>query len=62
MREDFDRDGRVDILDAFALARRIEEGGESSRRWDLNEDGAVDRRDVDAIAMAAVSLERGRIP
>ena len=26
-REDINRDGRVDVLDAFALARRIETGG-----------------------------------
>jgi len=96
-REDLDRNGRVDILDAFALARRIETPGISpgepptpcvagfggreaggtgpttgvvgrvpdparrsaapSKEYDMNGDGAVDRRDVDTIALAAVSLE-----
>lgn len=56
---DFDGSGRVDILDAFALAREIESGRSRNLKWDMNGDGFVDRRDVDAIAMAAVSLKRG---
>jgi len=54
--EDINRDGRVDILDAFALARRIETGGTADLRWDINGDGRVDRADVNAIAARAVSL------
>ena len=57
-KEDFDRNGTVDVLDAFALARRIEAPGERRDEWDINGDGAVDKKDVDVIAMAAVSLER----
>jgi hypothetical protein len=60
-REDFDGSGRVDILDAFALARRIEASDASGLKWDLNGDGMVDRRDVDMIAMAAVRLEKEAI-
>jgi len=56
-REDLDRNGRVDILDAFALARRVETSPKPEKEYDMNGDGAVDRRDVDAIALAAVSLE-----
>lgn len=56
---DFDGSGRVDILDAFALAREIESGRSRSLKWDMNGDGLVDRADVDAIAMVAVSLKRG---
>lgn len=58
-KEDFDGSGRVDILDAFALAREIESGRSHSLKWDMNGDGFVDRGDVDAIAMAAVSLKKG---
>jgi hypothetical protein len=58
-REDFDGDGRVDILDAFALARAIEAGDERRTDWDINRDGRVDRSDVDAVAMAAVRLNGG---
>src|SRR6266511_923352 len=55
-REDINRDGRVDVLDAFALARRIDTGGTLDPRWDINGDGYVDRADVNAIAAHAVSL------
>jgi hypothetical protein len=58
-KEDFDGNGRVDILDAFALARRIESGPKPTDEWDFNGDGMVDREDVNRIAMAAVSLKRG---
>ncbi len=57
---DLTRDGRVDIVDALALARRVESGEPLDRRWDVSGDGAVDRRDVDAIAARAVSLEARR--
>ena len=59
IKEDFDGDGRVNILDAFALARQIESSGEPDREWDMNGDGTVNRADVDRLAMAAVSLKRG---
>jgi hypothetical protein len=58
--EDIDGDGRVDILDAFALARRVESGREPSRRHDLNRDGRVDRADVELVAAAAVRLNGRR--
>jgi hypothetical protein len=57
--KDIDRDGRVDILDAFMLARHIEFSTPPKDEWDINHDGAVDRADVDLIAMASVSLDRG---
>ena len=53
---DVDGDGRVDILDAFALARRIEAREPLDDHLDLNGDGVVDAQDVDAIAHAAVKL------
>ena len=59
--KDIDSNGRVNILDAFALARTIEATGERRREWDFNGDGAVNRQDADVIAMAAVSLKGGAI-
>ena len=55
---DIDMDGRVNILDAFKLAKGIEAGTEADSRWDINGDGMVDRRDVDSVAYAAVRLKR----
>ena len=55
---DLNQDGRVDILDAMLLAKRLEQGGTPARTPDLTGDGIVDRADVDAIALAAVALPR----
>ncbi len=52
---DIDRNGRVDILDAFKLARHIE-SADAEKKWDINEDGVVNGKDVDLVASAAVSL------
>jgi len=60
-KEDIDQDGRVDILDAFALARHIESSREFFGEWDMNGDGSVDDTDVEVIARAAVSLERSSV-
>jgi hypothetical protein len=48
--------GKPTILDAFALARGLDAGQQMDARWDVNGDGVVDKRDVDALAMAAVKL------
>jgi hypothetical protein len=56
---DLDRSGTVDILDAFHLARRLEAGEAIDPALDFNRDGAVDARDVDRIALRAVSLTPG---
>jgi hypothetical protein len=76
-RMDLDGNGRVDILDAFRLARHIESRGQGqvawasspwmqnhgqdarATEWDVNGDGRVDRDDVDAIAFAAVRMDKG---
>ena len=58
-RADIDGNGRVDILDAFRLARRIESRGPADPKWDLNGDGRIDRDDVDLVAAAAVRLGSG---
>ncbi len=56
---DIDHNGRVDILDAFKLARQIESAGPTEKTWDINGDGLVDRHDVDMVAFAAVRLDKG---
>jgi hypothetical protein len=58
---DIDRNGRVDILDAFKLARHIESGyaDRGAPGWDINGDGLVNREDVDRVAFAAVRLDKG---
>ena len=55
---DVDQSGRVDVLDALVLARRVQAGagGTPRRGDDVNGDGVVDRRDVDAVAVMAVSV------
>jgi len=56
---DIDGNGRVNILDAFKLARRIESAGATEGKWDINGDGLVNRDDVDFVAFAAVRLNKG---
>jgi len=53
---DIDRNGRVDILDAFKLARHIESADNTEKNWDINGDGFINSNDVDLVASAAVSL------
>jgi hypothetical protein len=61
-REDLNHDGRVDILDAFALARQLKAGGKVALSLDINGDGLVDERDVAALAAQAVRLSGGNRP
>lgn len=56
--EDVDLNGRVDILDAFHLAKMVQSVEASLEQWDLNRDGMVDQQDVDIVAQAAVSLRK----
>lgn len=58
-REDLNKDGRVDILDAFTLATKLKAGAIISPQLDLNGDGVVDDRDVAVLAAQAVSLRKG---
>jgi hypothetical protein len=53
--DDVNRDGRVDILDAFALARAVERG-RSDDALDANRDCKVDDADVARVSTAAVAL------
>ena len=56
---DIDQNGRVDILDAFTLARHIESASRPELKLDINGDGLVNRDDVDLVAFAAVRLDKG---
>jgi len=53
---DVDRSGRVDIVDAYALAVRLRSGQHLEPVYDVNGDGKVDERDVDEIARRSVAL------
>ena len=55
---DLDHNGRVDILDAFHLARQLD-ADIAPTAGDANSDGRIDRADVEAIAMKAVTLTQG---
>jgi len=57
--EDVTRDGRVDIVDAYILARRIESRPphDLPASWDLTGDGRIDHADVNRIASRAVALD-----
>jgi hypothetical protein len=53
---DLDRSGRVDIVDAYALAVRLRSGQKLDLTYDVNGDGKVDERDVEELARRSVSL------
>ncbi len=55
---DIDRNGRVDIADAYRLALSLKHGTRP-RVGDLTDDGRVDEADVQAIINTAVRLKRG---
>ena len=52
---DINKDGQVDILDAFTLASRIEHRT-IEEKWDINGDGQVNQADVEEISAFAVRL------
>jgi len=56
---DIDASGRVDMVDALLLARRVKRGEKLDAAWDINGDGKVDQADVEAIAHGAVTLRQG---
>ena len=59
-REAINRDGRVNVLDAFALARQLQRGAITDQKFDFNADGVVDQKDIDAVAARAVKVEKGQ--
>jgi hypothetical protein len=58
-REDLNHDGKVDILDAFQLARELHSGSPPAPSHDVNGDGLVNQLDVERIAADAVKLLKG---
>src|SRR6185436_7957498 len=50
------RPRKMDIVDAYSVALRLQNGQSVDATWDLNGDGKVDARDVDEIARRSVAL------
>lgn len=59
---DLNRDGQVNMLDAYVLARRVALKQPVGRELDVNGDGIADAKDADAIAHDAVALKSGGTP
>ena len=56
LREDLDGNGRIDVLDAFQLAREIAAGRTGNGPRDFDGDGQVDDADVEHLASLAVRI------
>ncbi|MBT3382025.1 MAG: hypothetical protein HN742_26140 [Lentisphaerae bacterium] len=56
---DVNGDGRLDILDALAMAQAVERGRRLAPAWDLNDDGRVDTKDANTLAQRVVSVSGG---
>jgi len=59
--EDVNRDGKLDILDAYLMARKVAAKEPLTSEWDFNHDGIVDTKDVDVVAFGAVKLKGGDV-
>ena len=59
--EDIDGNGRVNIIDAYLMNRRLRSGVAMPKKLDLNGDGRIDHEDIKAIVKTAVSLRRGDV-
>ena len=59
--KDIDGNGRVDIIDAYLMDRRLISGVSMPKKLDLNGDGDINREDVKTIVKTAVSLGRGEV-
>ncbi len=55
--KDIDGNGRVDIIDAYIMHRKLASGSSIPQNLDLNGDGKTDQADMKAIVNSAVSLE-----
>ena len=53
---DLDGDGRVDVVDVFAMARALRDGTETPASWDLTGDSVVDQADLERLEQEAVRL------
>jgi hypothetical protein len=56
---DVNGDGQFNMVDALALAKHIADNDKPDKAWDVNGDGVIDQKDIDAIASSAVSLKQG---
>ena len=56
LKSDFDQNGVVDIIDAFKMFHSLDSQVKLSLKWDINNDGSVDKLDVNIIALKAVEL------
>jgi len=57
---DLDRNGSIDINDAFALARSLDQGKQPPAIADITGDARIDQADIDEIVRVAVRLpEKG---
>jgi hypothetical protein len=57
-REDIDRSGTVNILDAMKLDMQIKNAA-AGPEYDFNKDGIVNKKDVDMVAFNAVRINKG---
>ena len=58
---DIDGDGKVNIIDAYIMDRRLTSGAAMPKKLDLNGDGNINHEDINAIVKTAVSLGRGEV-
>jgi len=59
--EDLNHDGKIDILDAYLMAKSLAANEAHAKDWDFNRDGTVDAKDVEVVALAAVKLRGGEV-
>ena len=57
-KEDIDRSGTVDILDAMKLDMQIKNAA-AGPEYDFNKDGLINKKDVDTVAYVAVRINKG---
>jgi hypothetical protein len=56
--KDLDGNGRIDIIDAYIIDRRLASGDAMPEKMDLNGDGNINHADMVAIVNSAVSVRR----
>lgn len=57
---DIDGNGRINIIDAYIMDRRLMSGTSVPEKLDFNGDGNIDHEDINDIVKTAVSLEGGK--
>jgi hypothetical protein len=55
----FDR--QMTMIDALNLAKHLTARETIDKSWDINRDGAIDQKDIDAVAAMSVTLKRGEL-